>query len=101
MTLPAVDVPTEFRVLAERWHGETDDLSSATRVVGHPAYLRMIGLGREALPHILRDLEANGGMWFAALEAVTGLELGTPDERSNYRTLREVWLRWGRDNGYL
>ncbi len=101
MTLPAIDLATEFRALAERWHSETDDLSSATRSLSHPSYLRVIGLGVPAIPLILRDLSENGGLWFPALEAITGLALGTESQRRSSNQLRDVWLEWGKANGYL
>lgn len=101
MTLPAVDVATEFRALAARWHAETDDLSSALRAVSHAAYLRIIGLGEPAISLILHDLSENGGLWFPALEAITGASLGSDTERKSYAITRDFWLLWGREHGYL
>src|ERR1017187_8772084 len=39
-----------FHDLVERWRNETGHLSSVTRMVLHPSYLRIIGLGRGGLP---------------------------------------------------
>jgi hypothetical protein len=87
----------EFQDLAVKWHEDTEDLASSARVVAHPAYLRIIGLGTSILPQLLRDLRDNGGLWFPALEAITGVTLGTAGERQRYRDLRQLWLAWGHE----
>ncbi len=58
-------------------------------------------MGTAAIPFILADLRDNGGHWYVALEAITHVAPGTPEERQKPRTMREVWLRWGTESGYL
>jgi hypothetical protein len=38
----------------------------------HPAYREIIGLGREVVPLLLRDLEKSRAHWFGALHEITG-----------------------------
>jgi hypothetical protein len=97
-SLPALDIESEFESLAAQWHEATDDLASATRAVAHPSYLRIVSLGSPAVPLILKDLHDNGGLWFAALSAITGLALGTEADRASYKRMRELWLAWGRES---
>jgi hypothetical protein len=92
-----LDLALEFQELAAKWHEDTEDLAASARVVAHPAYLRIISLGRPILPQLLRDLHDNGGLWFPALEAITGVALGTVEERKSYRDLRQLWLDWGHE----
>ena len=99
LTLTQQELERLFGELADEWHDATGGMSVASRIVSHPAYLKIIGLGPGAIPLILADLRTRGGWWFAALEALTresspNLDLGAPE------TARAAWLRWGSENGY-
>ena len=84
----------EFDSLAEQWHGETHLLSGAD-IELHPAYQRIIGMGRPALPFILKNMRAFGGHWFWALEAISGENPARDTSRVSEGIA--AWLRWGRD----
>lgn len=92
-------VEAEFRALAERWRAETGHLSSIERKAMHPSYQRIVALGSAAVPFVLRELAERGGHWFWALHRMTGVDLSQPDD--TVRQLRERWLAWGRERGYL
>src|ERR1700733_8715969 len=47
----------EFNELAAQWYQETRKLSLANQIVLHPAYQKIIGMGRDALPFIFRELK--------------------------------------------
>lgn len=85
----------EFNLLAARWKADTEFQSSPTRIATHPAYQRIIGMGKEALPLILHDLQETHAPWFWALRAISG-EDPVPDEDRGYtdRMVR-AWLQWG------
>src|SRR5438034_1853163 len=61
-----------FQEQAQRWKNETGHLSSIAKVTAHPSYLRIIGLGQQAVPLILRELQARPDHWLVALNAITG-----------------------------
>ena len=90
-----------FTRLAKRWHDETDMYSLEIQKVSHPAYLRIIGLGRMVIPYILSDLSSRGGLWYLALESITGLSLNDKEDPQDIRRLKAAWLSWGRDNSYV
>ena len=48
---------SQFRALADEWERDTCFLSSTTKMVMHPAYQRIIGMGPAAIPLILRKLK--------------------------------------------
>jgi hypothetical protein len=85
----------EFHRLARQWKEETEFQSAAERIAMHPAYQRIIGMGKEALPFILHDLQETHDLWFWALAAITG-ENPVPEEDRGYidRMVR-AWIRWG------
>jgi hypothetical protein len=98
-----VELETIFNGLAKKWKDETKGQSSVSRIVMHPSYLSIIGLGKEALPMILKDLKNEPNHWFTALRAISKVESSPvrPEDAGNIKKMTEAWLRWGKDNGYL
>lgn len=87
-----------FRKLADRWRKETRHQSSASKMAMHPAYQQIIGMGREALPLILRELKRTQGHWLWALFAITGED--PAPEGSTFAEAVDAWLSWGVHHGY-
>ena len=87
-----------FHDLVERWRNETGHLSSVTRMVLHPSYLRIIGLGRGGLPLILRELRERPDHWLVALNAITGED--PAPEGASFREAVAAWIKWGEIRGY-
>jgi hypothetical protein len=96
-------IPTELRFerLARSWARETENLSSIQEIVLHPAYQRIIGMGPDVVPFILRKLERIPGFWFWALRSLTGANPVTQEMRGDVAAMTEAWLNWGREHGYL
>jgi hypothetical protein len=90
---------SEFQALAEQWHRDTRHSSLISQKIAHPAYLRIIGMGRPAIVLLLEELRDRPAHWFAALRAVTNLDPIPPG--SNPLAAREAWLTWGRRQDYL
>jgi hypothetical protein len=90
-----------FQRLAVEWHSATDHLSSPTQIALHPAYQRIIGMGRSVIPFILEDLRRRGGQWYWALRAITGEMVVQPEDAGNIRLMKDRWLRWGKEHGYI
>lgn len=84
-----------------KWKGDTEFSSSMTDIVLHPSYQRIIGLGPDVVPYILQELEANGGHWFWALQALTGEDPVPEEDRGRIRKMTDAWLDWGRQNRLL
>jgi hypothetical protein len=89
----------EFAAHVLRWRRETKHYSSVTRMVMHPSYLRVIGMGRQILPLLLRELETRKDHWLIALNAITGEDPATPE--CNFQEAVSAWLEWGHRKGYL
>ena len=93
-----------FREHVEHWKDETLHLSSETKAIAHPSYLRIIGLskdstGRELERLLLRELESEPDIWFAALSAITGED--PVKSEHDFDESVEAWLAWGRNNGII
>lgn len=94
-------VEKEFRHHAEKWNQETAHISSATELVLHPSYQRIIGLGPAVLPLIFQDLVKEPKDWFWALTAITGASPVKPEDAGIMRKMTHAWLQWGLENYYL
>ncbi len=89
-----------FLQLAEQWRRETGMLSVVSKMVIHPAYQRIIGMGQPVVPLLLRELEREPDHWFWALQAITGENPVQPAQRGNLEEMAAAWLGWGREHGY-
>ena len=90
-----------FDTLLETWRSETRFQSDQSAILAHSAYYRLIGLGPAVLPLIFQDLQAGGGPWFVALQAITGEDPVRPEHRPSVTLMRQDWLAWARAKGYL
>jgi hypothetical protein len=100
LVLPSDQLQRLFSRLVSEWHRDTDMLSDSTRSVMHPAYQRIIGLGPQVVPLILREMRAHGGHWFWALRAITGEDPVTPEMAGKIRPMQQAWLTWASEKGY-
>jgi hypothetical protein len=88
-----------FRRLAEQWRSETQYFSTLPKMVLHPAYQKIIGFGKPAVPLILKELEARSDPWLWALHAITGEDPAPPN--ATFSEAVQAWLAWGRRKGHL
>lgn len=88
-----------FYELAKQWYAETGMLSIVQKKAIHPAYQRIIGMGRDSLPFIFQELERTRGHWLWALAAITGEEVAKPEQ--TMKEAVDAWLERGRILGYL
>lgn len=89
-----------FLEAAEQWKRDTKLTSSVTEIVANPHHMRIVGLGKEALPLIFNDLKESGGQWFVALSSITGENPIEPEDAGRMKRMTESWLAWGREHGY-
>jgi hypothetical protein len=57
-------IEKRFNELADSWHRETDFLSSSSGITSNENYLRIISMGKQVIPLILKDLKERGGFWY-------------------------------------
>lgn len=90
-----------FNELATEWKRATLNTSSMTRMVLHPAYQRIVGIGPSVLQSLLAELQREPDWWFAALKAITGADPVPADERGDLVAMTKRWIAWGRIHGYV
>ena len=59
----AVRGDEKFAALAAQWRAETAWTSSVSQMIMHPAYQEIIGMGRDVMPYLLRELERQTERW--------------------------------------
>jgi hypothetical protein len=85
--------------LAEHWRRDTQHLSLISKKVAHPAYFRIMGMGKAAVPLLLEALRDNPAHWFAALRATANVDPVPPG--ADPAAARKAWLDWGRSEGLI
>ncbi len=93
----AETVEQRFRRLEGVWESQTLFLSDAHKIIEHPAFQEIIGMGAAVIPFMLRDLESAPRQWVWALPRITSAV--RPEDAGNSRKMADAWLRWGRENG--
>ena len=88
------DVVETFRTLSTRWRSETGHLSIVQQKVMNRSYLEIIGLGRPALPLLLRELQERPAFWFLALSSIARENPVRPG--ATFDQAVNDWLAWGR-----
>jgi len=91
----------EFRELTDAWRAETSMLSSTSDIVSNFNYYRIIGLGKDVVPLILRELQERGGQWFLALRALTNENPVNPEDVGNIKSMKRAWINWGKEQGVI
>lgn len=91
----------KFASLSRKWREEIGPESSLSKITGNINYLRIISLGKKALPFILRDLQREPAPWFLALRAITGEENVGREHAGDFRKMADAWLVWGRAQGHI
>ena len=88
-----------FDALATTWRRQCAHLSSVREMVLHPAYQQIVGMGAEALPGILAELERKPDHWFWALRAITREDPVPLEHRGNVALMARDWLQWAKRKG--
>jgi hypothetical protein len=86
-----------FKTLVSEWKEDTWFISSIKKRIAHPAYLKIIGLGKPAVPWILEELAREPDYWSYALEAITRDDAAP--HGGNLQQIRDAWLAWGKAHG--
>jgi hypothetical protein len=89
----------EFSGLVEAWKRETSLSSSTRRKYASEHYRKIIGMGRKAVPLIVRQIELEGATpyhWWDALRELTGHDPVPPEAGGDIRSVARCWIEWAR-----
>jgi hypothetical protein len=91
----------KFTRLKNEWKKQRGHEPSTMKVVMLPAYQKIIGMGPDVIPLLLRELQSNLDNWFWALMAITEADPVPEEARGNGEEMARCWLKWGEEQGYL
>jgi hypothetical protein len=94
VTAEAGSLGEEFSRLARQWKRDTSRLSSPKHIVAHPAYQRIVRMGREVIPLILEEMHSKPARWLYALRDITGADPVKPEHRGDVQKMASDWLSW-------
>lgn len=94
-------IEEQFREEAEKWTRDTAFLSSTPKMVLHDSYQRIMAMGPEVLPFLLKDLQENRRSWFWALRHVTRANPVAPQDQGNLDKMIAAWVAWGKREGLI
>lgn len=95
------DAEPRFNELLKQWKSANRSKSLVRDLAMHPAYQQIIGLGKDALPYILRELKRELDHWFWALEAISGENPVPKSSLGDMEEMARIWLDWGREHEYV
>lgn len=90
-----------FKRLAAEWKKQAQFLSNTHKVVLLKPYQRIIGMGQEAVPFILEELQREPLQWFWALEAITEQNPVPAEAAGKVEQMAQAWIEWGRQHGVI
>lgn len=90
-----------FYLLKSQWEKDTIFMSSMESIAMHTSYQQIIGMGPIAIPLILSELKQKFGHWFWALNAITGEDPVSPEQRGKVKEMAKAWIEWGIKQGYI
>lgn len=90
-----------FRALVKQWKTDTEADSSIARMIRHPAYQEIIGMGEPVVSLLLAELQREPDFWFAALQKITGADPVPKASAGKIEEMAKAWIDWGRDKGLL
>lgn len=89
------DLEIRFRELAEQWYMDTMPLSSYIEKILHPAYQKILVLGKGVVPFIMDEIRDMPNDWFWALRMLTDVDDPvTSEEAGNMQAMANAWLHW-------
>lgn len=105
---PTKEKETTFNLLADKLERQAEYFSFMDQRADHLAHQKIVEMGEEAVPLILSRIERQGGLWYRALESITGIPspsgITILDDRGGYtvdvKKVNAGWLQWGREQGY-
>lgn len=107
MKMISEEIKSQYRAAFDKLSQETGHFSFVQR--NHPSYQELLKMGSIIIPCILEDIEKdNPGIWngFSLIhESIENEHLSAfniPEKHlGRLGLLKEDFLQWGRDNGYI
>jgi hypothetical protein len=91
----------QFKALTRQWKRETAIVGQVSKIVMHPAYQRIMAMGPDVIPFILKDMSQTPGHWFWALHNLVPAGQDPAEGAATIKDATWAWLEWGKKEGIL
>jgi hypothetical protein len=94
----------KFNALVAQWRAERGATSSITAMAMCDAYQKIIGLGPDAVPLIIAQMQSEADepdQWFWALRVLTGVDPVADEDRGDFLKMSQSWISWAENAGYV
>jgi GAF domain-containing protein len=95
------DIEQEFTKLADAWKEETRLFPILSDRFRNSNYCKIIELGENVVPYLIRELSRRPDHWFFALESILKLSPVKDEERGKISCMVKAWIDWGGKQGYV
>jgi len=90
-----------FARLTAEWKEQSRFLSNVAQMAMLRSYPRIIGMGWDAVPLILDELQREPNQWFWALEAITEENPVPAESAGIVQEMTNAWISWGQARGSI
>jgi hypothetical protein len=90
-----------FQRLVAEWKQQSRHMSNSAQMAMLRSYQRIIGMGTDAVPLILEEMQGEPDHWFWALEAITDENPVPAESLGKVRLMAQAWIDWGKQRGLL
>lgn len=91
----------QFNKLTREWKRETVIHGNLSKIVMHPSYQRIMAMGPDIIPLILKDLSKEPAHWFWALHNLVPQGQDPAEGTTTIQKARSAWLEWGKKRGII
>jgi hypothetical protein len=84
-----------------QWMEGVGPISDPRKIAAHPAYTRIVDMGKPAIPIILRHLKREPSLLAWTLFDITGTNPVRPSDSGKIDQITKTWIKWGKGNKYI
>lgn len=92
-----------FNERRDRWLAETSFASDPVEIFMHPDHIKIIGMGSEIFPLVLREVVKRSANWFHVLDAINPYFENPikPEDTDSFEKTANAWLAFGKAKGLI
>ena len=100
-TADAPSTEQMFRNAVAEWTCEKRTNVEREKLAAHPAFRRIVAMGQEAVPYLLREVKREPNLLVLALREITGENPAPRESRGKISEVAKAWVAWGEKKGLL
>jgi hypothetical protein len=94
-------ISVNFNILADQWAEYCQSIMLSSNIddyLKHPAYAKLVALGKPAIPYIMQRYQTDDLPWEFVLDDITGFMWIKDHHRFSPKLLKKRWLEWWKEH---